>query len=143
MKIHTAACLALQGYCNRDGFIPPNRQGELKDMIQRLLDDNAELRKENDKLLKGKTKMNEWRCKRCGQCCRNNGFLPPYNLGDVDENKPQWFDDFRDMVTAIVPPGVIRNTPCMFLDGIECLVHYSGLPAYCRDFNEEDCLHTK
>ena len=92
-----------------------------------------------------KTDQNQFTCKQCGQCCINNGFLPPYtsenSANDRDkENKPKWYDAFRQAVLDIIPVEEYEAIPCMFLHDKKCLVH-ENKPAVCREFGGEDCCN--
>jgi len=69
-------------------------------------------------------------CRRCGDCCRNNGLIPPVN---INEAVPGWLNtlvhalrrDFAD---------VAEDYPCIFLtDENACAIHVHK-PAACREF---------
>lgn len=83
------------------------------------------------------TDRNTFVCLQCGQCCVNNGFLPPYTDNDKIE-KPEWFDAFRQAVLDFVPLEAFESLPCMFLHDKKCLVH-DHKPGVCQAFGGEDC----
>ena len=77
-------------------------------------------------------------CKRCGECCRNNGMIPPFIPG---EEAPFWL--LRLVHNLRVMFGdVAEDCPCMMLthDNL-CLLQKVGeyKPQACRDFLPDMC----
>ena len=80
----------------------------------------------------------EWRCKRCGLCCR---------IFSVDIEKSlsaeemQFFDDHTNM-WAITPNLLAFEGKCKHLghnkEGKHCKI-YNKRPKWCREFNEANC----
>ena len=77
--------------------------------------------------------MND-QCRQCGDCCRNNGLIPPWLPDDpADEDTPEWLgvlvanlrDNFAD---------VAEDYHCVFLtDDNRCAIHELK-PNVCREF---------
>lgn len=78
-------------------------------------------------------------CRRCGDCCRNNGPVPPI-VAEMDTNAPEWLRTLCNHLAfwngvGADPP----NHPCVMLtDDNRCALHSTPYkPAVCRDF---DCV---
>ena len=72
-------------------------------------------------------------CKTCGQCCINNGLIPP--LCWPDEG-PEWLRDFYDRLPALLV-DTAEEYPCVFLTDYRRCAIYRDRPAVCRDFSCE------
>ena len=80
----------------------------------------------------------EGACCRCGDCCRNNGLIPP--LVD-DPDAPEWLSELVTHLRKHLGHLSESGCACMFLgtDAVgesTCLLHAHGLykPAVCREF---------
>jgi len=73
-------------------------------------------------------------CKRCGDCCKNNGFIPPVVPG---EDVPEWL---ALLVAALRERcgAVAEDWPCIFLThDLRCAIHDLAKPEVCREFECE------
>ncbi len=73
------------------------------------------------------------KCDRCGQCCINNGLIPPLNL---DEG-PEWLRDFVDRLRRLFA-DTAEEYCCVFLTDYRRCVIYRNRPDVCRDFSCKD-----
>ena len=77
-------------------------------------------------------------CKRCGQCCQNNGLIPPLVPGvDGGDHVPvlTWLQDVVDGLRERLAdsPDIVENGHCIMYASGGCLV-YEGRPDVCRHF---------
>lgn len=82
--------------------------------------------------------MSEWRCKRCGLCCRIFSMDIEKSLS-IEEM--QFFDNHTNM-WAITPNLLAFEGKCKYL-GHKNKEHfckiYDKRPKWCREFNEANC----
>lgn len=72
-------------------------------------------------------------CKRCGQCCINNGLIPPLNPYG-EEDAPEWLWTLVRHLRADVG-DIAEDYPCVFLtDDMRCAIHDMAHPQLCREF---------
>ena len=76
-------------------------------------------------------------CQRCGDCCRNNGLIPP---AGIDNDAPSWMRTLvHNLVTNFAYVDDEGEIParyhCVFLtDDRRCAVQDVYKPKVCRDF---------
>lgn len=77
------------------------------------------------------------RCLRCGECCFNNGLIPPLL---PTERAPQWFHTLVENLRDAFSKNA-EDYHCLFLKGdFRCALHGTALkPRSCRDFAPGDC----
>lgn len=69
-------------------------------------------------------------CKRCGQCCMDNGLIPPVLPDDPDA--PAWL---IVLVASLLKhfADVAEEYPCVFLtNDLSCAIHDVAKPGICR-----------
>lgn len=84
-------------------------------------------------------------CCRCGQCCRNNGPIPPFVKGR-DSSEPGWLKTLcKNLRAAQLCSDWHPDVPCVFLEierdvepggrmQARCTI-YKYRPQVCRDFD--------
>lgn len=90
--------------------------------------------------MQNRNKEIEFKCKRCGECCRQAGFvyLTPEEAVAISEKLRRDIYSFMQEYVEIQDRRKLvlkKNTDesCVFLDGKGCSV-YSVRPQQCRDF---------
>lgn len=74
-------------------------------------------------------------CKQCGQCCINNGLIPPLVAG---EPAPEWLATLVQRLRENFA-DVAEDIPCVFLtDNMRCAIHDAERPSVCVDFQCQD-----
>jgi len=70
-------------------------------------------------------------CIQCGECCRNNGLIPPLVPG---EDAPEWLWRIVNMLRMEF--GATGEAyPCVFLtDDMRCSIYTIGKPDVCTQF---------
>ena len=81
-----------------------------------------------------------WKCKQCGQCCENNGLIPPILPEELEQDPVPGFVRavlYRLRNDTIWP--ISESIPCVFLrEDRKCSIH--GMkPSVCHEFDGEDC----
>lgn len=70
-------------------------------------------------------------CHQCGQCCINNGLIPPLI---PDEEAPEWLWTLVKRLRAEFG-GIAEDYRCVFLtEDMRCAIHEMERPKCCRDF---------
>jgi len=70
-------------------------------------------------------------CRQCGQCCINNGLIPPLVPG---EEAPEWLWCLVNRLRAEFG-AVAEDFPCVFLtDDLRCAIHEMDRPDVCKKF---------
>ena len=84
-------------------------------------------------------------CRQCGQCCKNNGFVPPRLFDDErDDDWPEWLVVLASRLKTFFVGDDALNYPCVFLtDDMRCAVHNVCKPVICRDFTCEETNTTE
>ena len=73
-------------------------------------------------------------CKQCGQCCVNNGLIPPLIPG---EESPEWLSCLVARLRKEFA-ACAESFPCVFLtDACQCAIHDMDRPSICVDFTCE------
>jgi len=74
-------------------------------------------------------------CEQCGQCCVNNGLIPPTLPG---EEVPEWLATLVDRLRTEFAQYAEAYV-CVFLtDDMRCAIHDMYKPQVCRDFSCSD-----
>ncbi len=74
-----------------------------------------------------------WTCQQCGNCCVNNGLIPPLVDG-FDEDVPEWLSCLVNRLRTEFG-SVAENYPCVFLtDDMRCAIHEMCQPDVCSHF---------
>ena len=81
-------------------------------------------------------------CSRCGQCCENNGLIPPLM---EDEEAPEWL---RFLVKSLQTRfgDVAEEYSCVFLtDDLRCAIHNIDMakPGICEEHLCEEAADGK
>ena len=75
-------------------------------------------------------------CNRCGDCCRNNGLIPPTTpllYGGTDN----WLGRLVERLRAIDEIcDLAEDHACMFLTDGNCCDIYDDRPSVCREFTD-------
>ena len=75
--------------------------------------------------------MKTERCSQCGDCCINNGLIPPLCPG---EESPEWLWCLVNRLRTEFG-SVAENFPCVFLtDDCRCAIYDLGRPSVCVAF---------
>ena len=75
-------------------------------------------------------------CKRCGDCCRHNGFIPPllWDKG-TDDDAPEWLKVLVKRLSFSID-NYIRQKPCIFLiEDNRCAIEDVYKPIVCREYD--------
>lgn len=71
-------------------------------------------------------------CKQCGQCCINNGLIPPLV---PDEEAPEWLWCLVNRLKTTELSATSEQYPCVFLtDDLRCSIHEMARPSVCVEF---------
>lgn len=73
-------------------------------------------------------------CKRCGQCCRNNGLIPPLM---PSEDAPPWLWSTVNALRELFADRA-EDWKCLYLAADNTCNIYEDRPRICREFRELD-----
>ena len=77
--------------------------------------------------------MSNTSCKCCGQCCVDNGLIPPL-IPDRDEGAPEWLVTLVSRLRSRLA-DIAGQYPCIFLtDDFRCVIHEVYKPLVCKEF---------
>jgi len=78
----------------------------------------------------------KWSCDGCGDCCHNNGAIPPaLDMGEDDIDLPEWMHVLVRRLREFWASSSEEQPHCVFLtDDLRCAVHDVAKPACCKEF---------
>ena len=86
--------------------------------------------------------MPEWTCRQCGECCKNNGMIPPLLFDGRDDELPRWLHVIVARLRGDAKLAFLSQYHrCLFLtDDMRCAIHDVAKPSNCREFDCEKGL---